>query len=94
MNSFAVGVDVPLSQMPAGMAFESSGSGYGFGNFLGDLGRGALDVLKGFGESDSRSGGYEGSGRRTPYMDQTKDTIAMLMMKAMDDFKDPEILIS
>lgn len=97
MNPFAVGIDVPVSQMPAGMAFgtgSSSGGGYGVGNFLGDLGRGALGALEGFGGTSPESPGYGSPGSRTPYSDRTKDTIALLMMKAMDEFKDPESLIS
>jgi|DEB0MinimDraft_3_1074331.scaffolds.fasta_scaffold93979_2 hypothetical protein len=96
MNSFATGVDVPLSQMPAGMAFDSaeSGGSGGFGDIgkalLGGLGKGVLGAL-----SSGGSSGTSGSGRSsTPYTDRTKDLLAVLISQAVDAFASPESTIS
>ena len=99
MNSFAVGVDVPVSQMPAGMAFDGSsggGGGYGLGNFgsdfLGGLGKGIMGALGGGSSSGGSSGSYGGS--RTPYTDQTKDLLGVLIRQAIDSFGPAESTLS
>ena len=94
MSLLSVGRDVPVSQMPKGMAFENSGSGYGVGDFFGDLGQGLLSSLGSFNGSGSGSDSYRGSRGSTSYTDRTKDTIAMLMLKAMDEFASPTSVIS
>lgn len=92
MNSFAAGVDVPVSQMPAGMAFDGAGSGGsgGIGSaLLGGLGKGILGALSG------GSSGASSSGRSsTPYTDRTKDLLTVLISQAVDAFASPESTIS
>lgn len=93
MNPFAVGIDVPVSDMPAGMAFDSGSSGgYGIKDFgsdlLGGLGKGLLGALSG----GSSSGGYPRSS--TPYVDRTKDLMSILLSQAVDAFKPAQSTIS
>lgn len=92
MNPFAVGIDVPVSEMPAGMAFDSGSSGgYGikdFGlDFLGGLGKGLLGSSSGVSSS-----GYPRSS--TPYTDRTKDLLSVLLSQAVDAFKPAQSTIS
>ena len=95
MNSFAVGIDVPLGEMPAGMAFDGGGGGYGLGDFgsdfLGGLGKGIMGTLGG-GMPSGGSGGYGGS--PTPYTDRTKDLIGALIGQAIDSFRPAKSVIS
>lgn len=93
MNPFAVGIDVPVSEMPAGMAFDSEPSGgYGikdFGSdFLSGLGKGVLGALGG----GSRESGYARSS--TPYTDRTRDLLSVLITQAVDAFKPGRSTIS
>jgi hypothetical protein len=90
--SFAVGVDVPVSQMPAGMAFDGA-SGGGIGqSILGGIGKGILSGL------DSAVGGgsqgSEGYGSRTPYTDRTRDMLSYLIKEAIASFEPAKATIS
>lgn len=92
MNPFAVGIDVPVSEMPAGMAFDSEPSGgYGIKDFgsdlLGGIGQGLIGALK-----DSSSGGYRSSS--TPYTDRTKELLNALINQAVDAFRPAQSTIS
>ena len=86
--SYAVGVDVPVSQMPAGMAFDGGGaSGSGF---LGSIGSGLLKGLSGsvdniFADSGSGSSGRYGSPRGS-YTDDTKRLMQAMLMQSMENF--------
>lgn len=96
MNPFATGVDVPVSQMPAGMAFDSGSSGgYGLSNFgsdfLGGLGKGIMGALNSPSSSATGSPGYRSA---TPYTDRTKDLLGALLTQAIDAFSTPESTIS
>ena len=94
MSLLSVGVDVPVSQMPAGMAFDSptSGSG-GIGqSILGGIGKGILSGLESFGGGSS--GGYGGSDRRSTYSDQTRDMLSYLIREAIDSFEPAKSTIS
>lgn len=93
MNPFAVGIDVPVSAMPAGMAFDSAASSGFSGRDLGSsllsgLGRGVLGALG----ADSRGGGYTRSS--TPYTDRTRDLLSVLITQAVDAFKPGRSTIS
>jgi len=87
MSLLSVGVDVPVSQMPAGMAFDSPTSGSsGIGqSILGGIGKGILSGLDSFGGGSS--GGYGGSDRRSSYSDQTRDMLSYLIREAIDSFE-------
>lgn len=94
MSLLSVGVDVPVSQMPAGMAFDSptSGSG-GIGqSILGGIGEGILSGLESFGERSP--GGYGGSDRRSTYSDKTRDMLSYLIREAIDSFEPAKSTIS
>lgn len=83
--SYAVGVDVPVSQMPAGMAFGSGGGG-----LLGAIGSGFLEGLTNsagdiFGGSGSSSSGGYGSSR-TSYVDDTKRMMQQMLLQSMKNF--------
>lgn len=86
--SYAVGVDVPVSQMPAGMAFDGGGSSGN--NFLGSIGsgllRGVSSGLDGLfsGSGGQTQGGYGSSS--TPYVDDSKRVMQALMAKAIESF--------
>lgn len=92
--SFAVGVDVPVSQMPAGMAFDGGGGGSGLGRaILGGLQSGVTGGL-----GDVFGGGASGStagsgGSRTPYSDRTRDMLGYLLSQAIESFERPESTI-
>jgi len=91
--SFAVGVDVPVSQMPAGMAFDGGGGGGGLGQaLLGGLQRGVTgalgDVFGGASGATAESGGS-----RTPYSDRTRDMLGYLLSQAIESFERPESTI-
>ena len=93
MSSIVTGVDVPLSQMPAGMAFDGVGSGgSGLGDFgsalLGGLGKGLLGSLGG---SSSSSSDYGRSA--TPYGDRTKELLGVMLAQAIDAFAKPKSTI-
>lgn len=93
MNPFAVGIDVPVSEMPAGMAFDPEpSSGYGIKDFgsdlLSGLGKGLLGGLSG---SSSQSG-YSRSA--TPYTDRTRDLLGVLISQAVSAFKPGQSTIS
>lgn len=82
--SYAVGVDVPVSQMPAGMAFG------GGGGLLGSIGSGFLKGLTDsvgdvFGGSGSSSSGGYGS-PRTSYADDTKRMMQEMLLQSMENF--------
>ena len=86
--SYAVGVDVPLSQMPAGMAFD--GSGASGGDLLGSIGSGFLKGITGgigdlFGGSESEESGGYGS-PRGPYVDDTKRMMQQMLLQSMANF--------
>lgn len=95
MTSFATGIDVPISQMPAGMAFDSgvgTGSGGGFlNNLLGSVGQAVLGAANQQREPYSLS---QGGGQPASYEDRYKNILGVLLTKAMGEFEDPEILIS
>lgn len=84
--SYAVGVDVPVSQMPAGMAFDGGGGG----GFLGGIGSSFLKGISGglnnlFGGSeDSSSSGYGSS--NTSYVDDTKRLMQAMLLESMRSF--------
>ena len=86
--SYAVGVDVPLSQMPAGMAFDSSGASGG--GLLGSIGSGFLKGITGgigdlFGGSESEESGGYGS-PRAGYVDDTKRMMQAMLLQSMENF--------
>lgn len=86
--SYAVGVDVPVSQMPAGMAFDGGGSSSG--GFLGSVGSGFLEGLRGsvdnlFSDSGSGSSGRSGSSRGS-YTDDTKRLMQAMLLQSMENF--------
>jgi hypothetical protein len=85
MSSIVPGIDVPIAQMPAGMAFDGSeGIGSSFGSdLLGSLGKGLLGAL---GSSDSAAYGQTGASR-TPYTDQTKGMLNYLITEAIKSFE-------
>lgn len=93
MSSIVTGIDVPISEMPAGMAFDdvvsttSGGSSGGFGDFLGSLGKGVLGALGG---SSSSPGGSS----RTPYTDQTRSMLNYLISEAIKSFEPAKSTIS
>ncbi len=92
--SYAVGVDVPLSQMPAGMDVmppaPTAGGGIGSA-ILGGLGRGALGAVTDFlGGSQS---GAPSSGGRTAYSDRTRDLLGALIADAIESFETPKSTI-
>lgn len=84
--SYAVGVDVPVSQMPAGMAFDGGGGS----NVLGSIGSGFLKGLTGGlgdifgGSSEQGSGGY--GSPRTTYTDDTKRLMQAMLLQSMQSF--------
>lgn len=84
--SFAVGVDVPVSQMPAGMAFDGGGGN----GILGSIGSGLLKGITGglgdvFGGSGSQASGGYGS-PRTTYADDTKRLMQAMLLQSMQSF--------
>jgi len=88
--SYAVGVDVPLSQMPAGMAFDGSGVSGGGGGLLGSIGSGFLKGITGgigdlFGGSESEESGGYGS-PRGGYVDDTKRMMQEMLLQSMENF--------
>jgi hypothetical protein len=88
--SYAVGVDVPLSQMPAGMAFDGSGASGGGGGLLGSIGSGFLKGITGgigdlFGGSESEESGGYGS-PRGGYVDDTKRMMQQMLLQSMANF--------
>lgn len=85
--SYAVGVDVPVSQMPAGMAFDGGGTS---GGLLGSIGSGFLKGLSGgiddlFDGSGSGSSGRYGTSRGS-YMDDTKRLMQAMLLQSMENF--------
>jgi hypothetical protein len=84
--SYAVGVDVPVSQMPAGMAFDGGGGN----NILGTIGSGFLKGLTGGlgdifgGSSEQGSSGY--GAPRTTYADDTKRLMQAMLLQSMQSF--------
>lgn len=87
--SYAVGVDVPISQMPVGMAFDGSGGGSG-NDLLGSIGSGLLKGLTNgigdiFGDSGSEESGRYGSSRGF-YVDDTKRMMQTLLLRSMENF--------
>ena len=95
--SYAVGVDIPLSQMPPGMDVmppaPTPGGGIGQA-ILGGLGRGALGAVNDFlGGSQSSSAGSSSSGGRTSYSDRTRDLLGALIAEAIDSFETPQSTI-
>jgi len=93
MNPFAVGIDVPVSQVPAGVAVSTGPSGgYSLGqfgsDFLSGLGKGILGGL------DKTSGSPSGYSNRPSYTDQTKDLLGILIRQAVDAFKPGKSTIS
>lgn len=92
MSFIVPGADVPIGQMPAGMAFDGSESVGSFSgsDFLGTLGKGLLGALGGSGSS-----AYGQSGTtRTPYTDQTKSMLNYLISEAIQSFESPKSTIS
>jgi hypothetical protein len=87
MSSIVTGIDVPLDEMPVGMAFDSGASSGGFNDFLGSLGKGVLGSL---GSTDSNSGGPS----RTPYTDQTRTMLNYLISEAIKSFEPAKSTIS
>jgi len=89
MSLLSVGRDVPVSQMPAGMAFDSGvsgGVGGGIGQAILDgLGQGVTGALGDMFDGPSR-GGYGSSGSRTPYTDRTRDLLSAYIRDAIDAF--------
>ena len=85
MSSIVPGIDVPIDQMPVGMAFDGSeGVGSSSGSdFLGALGKGLLGAL---GSSGSGSYGQTGASR-TPYTDQTRGMLNYLITEAIKSFE-------
>jgi hypothetical protein len=91
--SYAVGVDVPVSQMPAGMAFNgggTSGGGTSGGGFLGSIGSAFLKGLGGsvdnlFADPGSGSSGQYGS-PRSSYTDDTKRLMQAMLLQSMENF--------
>lgn len=84
--SYAVGVDVPVSQMPAGMAFDGGGGG----GLLGSIGSGFLEGLGGgldnlFGGSGSQGSSGYGS-PRSSYTDDTKRMMQAMLIQSMQNF--------
>ena len=91
--SYAVGVDVPVSQMPEGMAFESESPGGGLGQaILGGLGKGLLSGLNS--AMDRGVGGSGGYGGRPSYTDSTRDMLNYLIKEAIQSFEPAESTIS
>ena len=96
MSSIVQGIDIPLSQMPAGMTVAPTpGEGYGAGNFgsdfLGSLGNGLLGGVSDiFGGSSSGSS----SGGRSTYTNQTKDILNKLIAEAIQAFEPAKSTIS
>jgi len=94
--SLSVGIDVPLSQMPEGMAFDGPSAppvGGGIGqSILEGIGKGILGGLDAF--SSGPSGGYgSGYGGRTSYTDQTRNMLAQLIREAVSSFDKPSSTI-
>jgi len=88
MNPFATGVDIPVSQMPIGMAFESGVSNNGTSQqFLGSLGKGIITALEDalVGAEDRASGAV-----RAPYADRTRDALRYLITEAIRSFEPAE----
>lgn len=88
--TYAVGVDVPVSQMPAGMAFDGGG-----GNILGSIGSGFLKGLAGgldnaFSDSGSQSSSQYGS-RGMSYADDTKRLMEAMLLQSMRSFDPSKI---
>lgn len=86
MNPFAAGIDVPVSQTPAGVAINTGpSSGYSLGqfgsDFLSGLGKG---ILGGLDRTPGTPGGYSS---RPSYTDQTRDLLGILIRQAVDAFK-------
>jgi hypothetical protein len=90
MSVLSTGIDVPVSEMPVGMAFDDAGaSSGGFGDFLGSLGKGVLGALGGTGSSSGSS-----SATRTPYTDQTRSMLNYLISEAIKSFEPAQSTIS
>lgn len=86
--SYAVGVNVPVSQMPAGMAFDNSAPAKP--NLFNSIGSGFMRGIEGglgdifAGSSGGSSGGYGSSG--SPYVDDTKRLMQSLMLSSLSSF--------
>lgn len=83
--SYAVGVDVPVSQMPVGMAFDNGNQ-----SILGGIGSGFLEGLRGslgsvFDGSTSQGSDSYGSRGRT-YTDDTKKLMQAMLLQSMQNF--------
>lgn len=96
--SFAVGVDVPLSQMPAGMAFDGTSAGSSGGGGIGraildGLGQGVTGALGDIFDGSDR-GGYGSGSSRTPYTDRTRDMLNYLIKEAIQSFEPAKATIS
>lgn len=88
MNPFATGVDVPVGQMPIGMAFDDGASSNGTGQqFLGAFGKGITTALEDalIGAKDRASGAV-----RAPYADRTRDVLRYLITEAIRSFEPAE----
>jgi len=96
--TLAVGVDIPLSQMPPGMdvmpPLPTPGGGGGIGQaILGGLGRGVLGAVDNFFDGSQGGSGGSSSGSRTPYSDRTRDLLGALIAEAIDSFETPQSTI-
>ena len=97
MSLLSVGVDVPISQMPAGMAFDNTSAGsFGGGGIgraiLDGLGQGVTGALGNMFDGLSR-GGYGSGGGRTPYADRTRELLNTYIRDAIDAFAPVESTI-
>lgn len=97
MSSFVSGIDVPISDMPAGMAFDGGGSGGGgFGSgLLGSIGKGLLGGLeKGLTGGLGGSGASSDGASRGSYSDQTRSMLNYLIAEAIKSFEPGQSTLS
>jgi len=90
MSSIVPGIDIPIDQMPVGMAFEGESSNSTGSDFLGALGKGLLGAL---GNSDSGSYRQAEMGQ-TPYTDRTRSMLNYLISEAINSFEPAKPTIS